>query len=180
MGPHADEDPDEIFARKMKDISECGRTFWLVRSHMAKPDMIHKFCSVAVQQACIPLCFFLEPSSPGGAMPTKSNDTASEYSSDLSTWHSLPTDIGPVTGRMSSGAFALILAELKMKQSDTIDLWDYANFFDPQQPIRIRQGASTVCAVGKDTRIHPDRIKSHLRSVIATGRLAEPYAVWLR
>lgn len=180
MGPHAGEETDEIFTRKMDDICNSGRTFWLVRSHMAKPNMIHEFCSVAVQQACIPLCFFLEPSSPSGAMPTKSDDTASEYSSDFSTWNSLPKGIGPVTGRLSPRAFALVFDELKMKQSDTIDLWDYANFFDPQQPIKIRQGASTVCAIGQDTRTHPDRMKSHLRCIIAIGRLVEPYAVWLR
>ena len=180
MGPHAGEDSDEIFTRKIEDICKSGRTFWLVRSHMAKPCMIHQFCSVAVQQACIPSCFFLKPSSPGGAMPTKSNDAASEYSSDFSTWYPLPKDIGKVTGRISPGAFALVFDELTMRQSDTIDLWDYANFFDPQQPIKIRQGASTVCAVGKDTRIHPDKMKSHSRSVIAAGRLAKPYAVWLR
>ncbi len=180
MGPHAGEDTAAIFTRKIGDISRSGKTFWLVRSHMAKPDMIQKLCAAAVQQACNPLCLFLEPSSPGGAVPTKLDVAASEYSPDSLTWQPLPTGVGPVTGQITKSAYALVFDELTITQSEVVDLWDYANFFDPQQPIKIRQGASTVCAVGRDTRNHPNRMKSHLRSVIAIGRLAEPRAVWLR
>jgi hypothetical protein len=180
MGPHAGEDSDEIFTRKTADTRRSGRTFWLIRSHSAKPEMIHELCSSAIQQACIPLCLFLEPSSPGGSVPTKSNVADSEYSSDLLTWYPLPTGVGPVTGRITPSACALVFDKLTMRQSDMIDLWDYANFFDPQRPITIRQGASTVCAVGKDTRAYLNRMKSYLRRVIVIGRLAEPYAVWLR
>jgi hypothetical protein len=31
-----------------------------------------------------------------------------------------------------------------------------------------------------NTSKHPDRMKSHLRKVMAVGRLVEPFAVWLR
>ena len=180
MGPHAGEYPDAIFTRKIADVRKTGRTFWLVRSHLAKPDMIQELCSVAVQQACNTLCLFLEPSSRGGAVPTKSKVAASEYSPDFSTWYPLPTGVGPVTGRITPSACALVFDRLTMRKSEVIDLWDYANFFDPQQPITIRQGASTVCAIAKDTRTHPDRMNSHLRTVIAIGRLVEPFSVWLR
>ena len=180
MGPHAGEEPDAIFTRKRADILTGGRTFWLIRSHMAKPNMIQKLCSAAVHEACNPLCLFLEPSSPGGAVPTKSDCAASEYSPDFSTWHALPRGLTPVTGRITPSACALVFDELTIRGSEVIDLWDYADFFDPQRPITIRQGASTVCAVDRDTRSHPDRMRSHLRCVIAIGRLAEPYAVWLR
>jgi 1,2-phenylacetyl-CoA epoxidase PaaB subunit len=37
MGPHAGENSDAIFARKITDIRNAGRTFWVVRSHKAKP-----------------------------------------------------------------------------------------------------------------------------------------------
>jgi hypothetical protein len=180
MGPHAGEDTDAIFIRKTEDVRRCGKTFWLVRSHLAKPNMVQKLCSEAIKQTCNPLCFFLKPSSPGGAVPTKSNCKASEYSSDFSTWHPLPPGLGPVTGRISPSAYALIFDELIVRESEIIDLWGYADFFDSQRPITIRQGASTVCAIGRETRTHPDRMKSHLRPAIAIGRLAYPYSVWLR
>lgn len=180
MGPHAGEDSAAIFDRKTADINQGGKTFWLVRSQLAKPDMVQKLCSEAIKQTCNPLCFFLEPSSPGGAVPTKSNCAASEYSSDFSTWHPLPTSLSPVTGRISPSACALMFDELIVRESEIIDLWGYADFFDSRRPITIRQGASTVCAIGRETRTHPDRMKSHLRPVIAIGRLAYPYAVWLR
>jgi hypothetical protein len=40
MGPHAGESSAAIFARKIADVRNVGRTFWVVRSHKAKPDMI--------------------------------------------------------------------------------------------------------------------------------------------
>lgn len=65
---------------------------------------------------------------------------------------------------------------------DVIDLWRYANFFDKNSPIKIIQGASTVCAVKKDMTNHSDndKIKSHFRKVIAVGKLCEPFCVYLK
>ena len=180
MGPHAGEDSDSIFTRKAEDINKVGKTFWLVRSYLAKPNMVQKLCAEAIKQTCNPFCLFLAPSSPSGATPTKSNCAASEYSSDSSTWHPLPPGLGPVTGQIARSTCALIFDELIVRESGIIDLWDYADYFDSKQPIKTKQGASTVCGILKETRTHPDRMKSHKRSVIAIGRLAAPYAVWLR
>jgi hypothetical protein len=180
MGPHAGEDSPTIFARKMADIRSIGKTFWLVHSHMAKPEMTQKLCLTSIQQACSPHCFFLEPSTSGGAVPTKSSCAASEYSDDFTIWHTLPAGLTPVTGKITPSACALVFDELTIQKSEIIDLWDYADFFNHQRPVTIRQGASTVCVIGEDTRNHPNKIKSHLRQVIAVGRLVKPYAVWLR
>ena len=180
MGPHAGEDSDEIFERKIADIRLAGKTFWVIRSHKAKPDMIQTICSAARDRANEPICAFLEPSSPGGAVPTKISCAAAEYSTDLSTWESLPSGIGPVTGQMTRSACALVFDQLVLCESRVLDLWHYADFFNQEQPVKIRQGASTVGVVGRNTGVHSARMKSHIRQVIAIGRLIEPFAVWLR
>jgi len=180
MGPHAGEDSDVIFSRKIADIRAVGRTFWLIRSHKAKPDMVQRLCSTAFRQWFTPLCLFLEPSSPGGAAPTKTSSAATNYSSDGTEWRTLPQGIGPVTGQITRGACALVFDQLSVTESQVIDLWHYTDFFDQAQPVKIRQGASTVCVVRQDTRTHLDRMKSHLRRVMGIGRLTEPFAVWLK
>ena len=79
MGPHAGEDSDVIFERKISDIRKAGRTFWVIRSHKAKPNMVQTI-------------------------------------------------------------------------------------------------GATVCGMSGD----PHRMKSHLREVVAVGRLVHPFAVWLK
>ncbi len=66
MGPHAGEDSDTIFARKIADIHNEGRTFWVIRSHKAKPDMIQTIGANFCGMPGAPLCAFLA-SFQGGA-----------------------------------------------------------------------------------------------------------------
>jgi hypothetical protein len=180
MGPHAGEDSDAIFARKIADIRNAGRTFWVVRSHKAKPDMIQTIGASVGKRSGGPLCAFLAPSSLGGAAPTKTSSAATEYSANQSEWQSLPSGITPVTGQMTPTTCALVFDQLCLQTSVVVDLWRYADFFAPEQPVRIRQGASTLGVMRGDTSMHPDRMKSHLRQVVAVGRLVHPFAAWLR
>ena len=180
MGPHAGEDSDAIFARKIADIRNAGRTFWVVRSHKAKPGMIQTIGATVCAKSGEPLCAFLAPSSPGGAVPTKTSSAATEYSADQCEWQSLPASVTPVTGQMTPDTCALVFDQLCLRASAVVDLWQYADFFDSGQPVRIRQGASTLGVTPSDTSTHPDRMKSHLRQVLAVGRLVQPFAVWLR
>jgi hypothetical protein len=180
MGPHAGEDCDTIFERKIADIRNAGRTFWVVRSHRAKPDMIQTIGATVCGQSGEPLCAFLAPSTLGGAVPTKTSAAASEYSANRSTWHALPARITPVTGQMTANTCALVFDQLRLQETAVVDLWQYADFFNSERPVTIRQGASTVGVIRGDTSTHPDRMKSHLRQVLAVGRLVEPYAVWLK
>ncbi len=180
MGPHAGEESDAIFSRKIADIRNAGRTFWVVRSHKAKPDIIQTIGSAVRNRSGQPLCAFLAPSAPGGAVPTKTSSAASEYSADRSEWQALLASITPVTGQMTPNTCALVFDQLCLQESTVVDLWQYADFVDPAQSVKIRQGASTVGVVRGNTSKHPDRMKSHLRKVMAVGRLVEPFAVWLR
>jgi hypothetical protein len=180
MGPHAGEDSDAIFARKIADIRNAGRTFWVVRSHKAKPDMIQTIGATVCRRSSEPLCAFLTPSSPGGAIATKTSSAATEYSADRCEWKALPHGITPVTGQITPDTCALVFDQLYLLTSTIVDFWQYADFFEPELPVKIRQGASTVGVTRRDTSAHPDRMKSHLRQVVAVGRLVHPFAVWLR
>jgi hypothetical protein len=142
--------------------------------------MVQGICEAAAGKALKVHCLFVEPSSKGGAAPAKSDSRAREYSADGATWLSLPSGLGPVTGLMTAGACALVFDELVLKEQTTADLWDFAEFGAPNSPVIIRQGASTLCAVRKDMKSHPDKMASNVRVVVAVGRLAEPYAVRLR
>jgi hypothetical protein len=180
MGPHAGESSEAIFARKIADVRNIGRTFWVVRSHKAKPNMIQTVGATVCRASREPLCAFLPPSSPGGAVPTKTASAAAEYSIDQHQWEAMPTGITPVTGQMTPSTCALVFDQLCLLTLTVVDLWQYADFFDPKSPVKIRQGASTLGVTHRDTASHPDRMKSHLREIVAVGRLAHPFAVWLR
>ena len=180
MGPHAGEDAGTIFKRKIDDTRNVGKTFWLVRSYKAKPPTVQSICGVAAGKGMKVHCLFVEPSSQGGAAPTKSSGAAREYSPDGVTWFALPKGLGPVTGLMNAGAYALVFDELILEGQAAVDLWDYADFVEPCSPVIIRQGASTICAVRKNMSTHPKKAKANVRCLVAIGRLAQPYAVWLR
>jgi len=180
MGPHAGESEDEIFQRKIGDIRRLGRTFWLIKSHQAKPHMVQEICRSAKKDNLEVHCIFIEASSGKGATPTKEASLAESYSADGKGWEDLPKGLSPVTGKIDRSAYALVFNQLELAHSKRIDLWNYANYFDQDHPIRILQGASTLCGVRTDMRNHKDRIKSNDRKVIALGKLSDPFCVWLK
>lgn len=180
IGPHAGEDSNTIFTRKIADIRNIGRTFWVVRSHKAKPDMIQRIGIDLRNKSREPLCAFIAPSSPGGAVPTKISAAAVAYSADRFKWQQFPSGLSPVTGQMSPNTCAVVFDQLWLQQSEVIDLWQYTDFFSPEKPVKIQQGASTLGVIPGDTSKHPERMKSNFRQVLAAGRLVEPFAVWLK
>jgi hypothetical protein len=91
-----------------------------------------------------------------------------------------PKGLSPVTGKIDRSAYALVLNQLDLVRAESIDLWDYADYFKQDHPVRIFQGASTLCGVKKDMKTHRNRIKAHIRKVIAFGKLCDPFCVWLK
>ena len=180
IGSHAGEEFNDILIRKKKDIQNVGKTFWVINSYKAKPNMIQTICNSDRSQAAERLCAFLEPSSIGGSVPTKTSLVATEYSVDMSKWEKFPSGIGPVTGKITRSACALVFDDLSLCEFEALDLWQYADFFNQDQPVKILQGASTIGVIAKNTSTHPNRMKSHLRQIVAVGKLSEPFAVWLR
>ena len=175
MGDHAGESVDAIFKRKIADIGRTRRTFWLMKSPKARPAQVQGICRPVPA-----FTIFVRPATKGGARPTKTETAAREYSADGQSWHPLPQGIGPVTGKLDAGAFALVFDKMEIVPSGTLDLWGYADLSDPQKPLKFIIGCSTLCAVRKDMTSHFERIKSRYRGVVAVARLADPYCVWLR
>ena len=48
MGDHAGEGVVDIFNRKIEDITKINRTFWLIKSPKAKPQLVQKMCHLGV------------------------------------------------------------------------------------------------------------------------------------
>jgi len=180
MGPHAGESEDKIFKRKIEDVNKIGLTFWLIKSYQSKPKRVQCFCKKAKTENKDVFCIFVEASSRGGATPTKTASSAKSYSKDEITWNNLPTGLTPVTGKIDRSTYALVFNQLELVHDKIIDLWDYADFFNQKQPLKILQGGSTLCAIKKDMSNHSDKIKSRYRKVIAVGKLCEPFCVWLK
>jgi hypothetical protein len=180
MGPHAGEDAPAIFKRKINDVLDVKKTFWLIRSSRAKPDMVQSICKITAAQDRIVRCHFVEASTKGGAQPTSQSVEAKKYSADKTNWLELPPGLSPVTGHINSSACALVFGELAFEKEATLDLWQYADGLNQTQPIIFRQGASTQCAFRSDTSHRADKMKSHIRRVLAVGILTKPYAVWLK
>ena len=180
MGPHAGEAEAEIFKRKIGDIEKIGKTFWLFKSHQGRPDKVQNICKRAREEDKAVYCIFIEASSKFGATPTKAASLAKSYSADRKIWENLPTELSRVTGKVDTSAYALVFDELELVQQKRIDLWDYANYFEQDHPVRISQGGSTLCGVRKNMKTHTNKIKAHIRKVIALGRLCDPFCVWLK
>ena len=175
MGPHAQEDADAIFARKRADVGRVGVTFWLMRSPKARPPQVSALCRHSPVFA-----LFVAPATPGGARPTTKGDPATEYSCDRGSWHPLPDGMSPVTGKLDTCAAALVFDMLTTDVHTTLDLWGYADASVPASPLRFKLGCSTVCALQADMGLHPNRMKSRYRPIVALARLTHPYCVWLR
>jgi len=178
IGVHAHESKQEIFKRKIEDINKTGFTFWLYKSIQANPIIVQDFCRRAKKENEDVFCVFIEPSTPGGAQPTKINASAKIYSVNNSKWTALPKGLSPVTGDTNKGAYALILDSL-IEIDGIVNLWEYADSLT-RKAIKISLGNSTLCAVRKNTIGEANKIKSPNRKIIAVGKLQEPYCVWLR
>jgi hypothetical protein len=85
-----------------------------------------------------------------------------------------------VTGKLDKAATSLVFDKIETYIDATLDLWNYAEAFDVHKPIKFILGCSTICAIRKDMKVIPDRMKSRYRKIVAVGRIVEPYSVWLR
>jgi hypothetical protein len=175
MGNHAGEDVDAIFHRKATDIERTAKTFWLMRSPKARPAQVQVLCKKIPTYT-----IFVEPATRGGARRTTREDAAKEYSPDGRVWYQLPEGISPVTGKIDTGAAALVFDMITTAVNGTLDLWGYGDSSDTQKPLKFVLGCSTVCAIRKDMSPHPERMKSRYRRIVAVARLSEPYCVRLR
>ncbi len=175
MGDHAGEGANVIFDRKTADIARTGVTFWLMRSPKARPQQVQKLCNPFPAYA-----IFVEPATRGGSRSTTKEDAAKEYSGDGQLWHSLPKGISPVTGKLDTAATAHVFDMMTTDVCGILDLWNYGEALEAEKPLRFILGCSTVCAVKKDMKSNPEKMKSRYREIVAVARFADPYCVWIR
>ena len=176
MGFHAGESETAIFLRKKEEIRNAGESFWLVKSFKAKTRDIQKIGQQAVVNNQELYCIFVQASQIGGAQPTKTGSIAVQFSLNSHNWLPIPKGI-KVTGKIDRKTTALVLESLNTIDGENqIDLWRYSDYLKDSDPIKIRQGASTVCCIRKDSK----GMISRFRKVIAVGKLKAPFAVWLK
>lgn len=175
-GPHAGEELDGIVTRKLQDIRDSGRTFWRINSYVAQPDKVQQLARKAPHVYAL----FITPARPSRTKPAGNEDTASQYSPDNRRWQPIPAGIGPVTGKLA-GACGLIMDRLeRVQQAQQIDLWEYADADDSEEPVEFGQGRAAVCAVKRESGASLNGLESRFRRLIAVGRLVAPFGVWLR
>ena len=74
-------------------------------------------------------CFFIEASTIGGATLTKTATPALKFSVDKINWYKFPSKLRPVTGKIDSGSYGLVIKNLvRARASGFLDLGDYELF----------------------------------------------------
>jgi len=179
IGPHAGETPEEILNRKIEDCTRVGFTFWVLKSHKARPDQVAELCRAATNRQEKAKVIFIAPSSPGAAKDTKGAQPAKEFSLDGESWSPMPKGLGPVTGALGGGVWALRIEKLRIALGE-IDLWNYGELLNPQLPIKFNQTAPAFCAAPSDTSKHCKRMKSRFRPIIAEGDILLPSCALIR
>lgn len=175
VGTHAGMGIEEIFQKKMEDISEYGKAFWMYRSNQANCETVQKFGNSVSGTVRV---LFIE----GNAQPTQNDTAATHYSVDREDWLPLPEGMS-VTGHIVGEAYALVLDKIELGYwGQEIDLWNYAVWGDPVKPVKFSNIAGTLCAIKCDTSDLPDKQISNRKKVIAIGYLSKEshYAVWLK
>jgi len=175
MGPHAGETVEGIYKRKIEDIKRIQKTFWLINSYKAKTEAIQKLCKLNEGYM-----IFIDPSSRGGARPATEEKASKLYTKDRKQWIEMPEGLSPVTGKITKQSTAVIFDYLSTDVNGVIDLWQYADFNNEEEPLKFRLGCSSFCSVKRDMKNHPNRMKSRLRNINAVAKIVDPFAVWLK
>ena len=181
IGPHAGEPLNQIFSRKITDVKKTGKTFWVINSSKASLELIHQMKTNALKENKDIFCIFIEPSQKGGSQDTKQSEQAKEYSEDKKIWQSFDEKISPITGKITTNSYAMIFDELSLVETESkLNLWNYADFDNQNEPIKLNQFRSTFCGIQKNMSDNPNNMKSNLRKIVAVAKIHKAGAVWLR
>ena len=181
IGPHAGEPLNQIFSRKMTDVKKAGKTFWVISSNKASLELIHQMKTNALKENKDIFCIFIEPRKPGTSHDTKHSEHAKEYSEDNKIWQSFDEKTSPVTGKMTTNSYAMVFEKISLIESELkLNLWDYADFDNQNEPIKLNQFRSSFCGIQKNMFDNPNKMKSNLRKIVAVAKLHSVGAIWLR
>jgi hypothetical protein len=189
--------PNGILTEKMKEIVrtrglqgfESGQSFWYYGTPKCgvTPSDIRRILSTAKREAEDLYCMLVES-------PYKSSDrgrcldTAARYSEDgpkdTSHWLDVPDGMH-VTGSLDDVGYAMVFDRIEGTPPDEPQtcIWNWSVHGRPGEAIRNRIGGSTHLCVLASSRRDPNRMyesRNGLTRLVGVGRLATPYAVWLR
>lgn len=192
---HSNETAPSIWDRKEEDIRNVDQTFWyytpvqdVSSPKRSTPDVIQGFAQTRAAAKQETWCLFFVPmgssndEDDGGAVLTAS--TWTDTLTRTTPWLAMPSKngitLGPVTWRRSSMPCALVFDY--MERVDPTQKFDLSVFSrlagaggGPVVPFI--QGKPTLLA---ERNKAGKRNKPAERSLVLIGRLASPYAVWLR
>ena len=184
MGPHANEEPEAIFDRKIEDINICKESFWV-------SGIDEKFvneCRVKLHGADGYVLLVESSGNGSGSDNTNGDNKATEYSGDKKEWKKINTNISEVTGNLrKNGMPAYYFDDIELfDKKETpiilyheIDLNYYCECNNQQKAIKFRQGYSNVFVKSNAAPLQGG-MQSHKRKIVAVLRLKTPYVVWVR
>lgn len=172
-GAHAGQGWQQIIARKQADIASTNHSVWVVNSQAALPKAV-QFCGDHDARFVIFVSRLRPNSNSQSASGTSTSDRARDYSRDGGkTWSLLDKGLSPVTGKINNATTGFWFDALEQINSGQIDLGSFSKL-DGQilDRFHLHQSAYPVRRLGAVRRAGYE--------VLAVGKLAAPFAVWLR
>jgi len=180
-GPHAGQAWRQIVARKSSDVDRAGHSVWVLNSNAARPEMVQTFCEKQGARYVIFVTRERGKGSRGTAAPdvagkpgTTRDQRARHYSADRGSWASLDPLLTEVTGDIRRSTTGLWFDCLEETPSGSLDLGSFVKHHDGEVLTRFWPSDSAYLV----------RRRSDIRSgqyrILAVGKLAPPFAVWLQ
>lgn len=173
MGPHAQENENEIFSRKIDDVNKSGKSFWVSKINK---NFVEE-CRYKLKGKTGYLLLVESSNNGKSAVDTKVSESATQYSNDKVNWKDIDWEISPVTGNLGKGATAYYFNGIELC-NELIDLNLYGEECD-DCGVKFTQGRTNVFAKRYKIR-RKEGMKSSKRKVVAVLRLIEPYVVWVK
>ncbi len=174
VGRHAQEDLDDIFVRKSKEIEDCGYTFWGYGGNTCHPETMVQPFAKAFEKRGQTIHLFMEPmNSSHFAEPL----IAKEYSADGLKWSTIPREI-----EVRGSRFALAIKNLKRTKFElpvhqtTVAV---GTSMGRRGDLYLKGRVDKACLEVIKQTVIPNE-QPLLKHVGLTAELVTPYAVYLK
>jgi hypothetical protein len=176
-GRHAKEEWLEILDRKRRDINNAGHSVWVINANHARPDAVQAFCRsfgaryilFITRAANLKL-----DSSTVADIGTSTADGARTFSANQKSWDDLHPKLTQVTGRINRATTGIWLDALEATPLRPLDLKSFTRHHDGLVLEAFNQ-PNPAFLVRRQEALQAGPYRT-----LAVGRLAEPFAVWLR
>lgn len=173
IGPHAGEDLETIFKRKINDIKQYHYTYWICKSRVISPEIISAFQEFNNQSELFMI--FIKTAKNSLGKDTNKDDRA-QYVKENDKWVPLDQRLSPLTGKMPTNGFKF--GEINLVQGKWIDLNEYVEWehdkTNNEKQIQIMMGKSTLCIRKSNKK---QKMKNSVREIVGYARLIPPYCL---